>query len=293
VPVRRGIELFGANGSQPRKLPTPSPLGQFGETTNGGIGWSKNGRRIFFLTSHGPSEGRGMWASSITIDGSHLRQTPLDEPVGGATWSPGGWPLVFVPNSLTTGLEGRIGPNPDLWRLDGPGSKPHRILAAPGVEWSPIFSPDGSKIAYIRERAGKMSIWVVSATGSDPRRITPDLQVLGMSWSPGGKSIALAAALTGAPPHRFPRTHLYLASVRGGPLSEVSREEIIGSAPAWTPDGRWLTFSNFDGQIRRIHPDGSGAQTYASLPGEEVGALRWSPDGRHLAYVARPFPPED
>src|SRR5213079_1617625 len=65
------------------------------------------------------------------------------------------------------------------------------------------------------------------------------------------------------------------------------RIETPASAPAWSPDGRWLAFaSNRSGKrdLWRVALDGSPAERLTDVTGE-LGEFRWSPDGRRIAFV--------
>jgi Tol biopolymer transport system component len=110
------------------------------------------------------------------------------------------------------------------------------------------------------------------------------------AWSPDGRRIALS---TFSRKKGDRRCHLYVLPAAGGRLHQIVHEKILTNRPAWTPDGLWITFSTYDGEIREIHPDGSGLRTIARLSGKEIRGLSWSPDGKHLGYTARPFPRSD
>ena len=58
----------------------------------------------------------------------------------------------------------------------------------------------------------------------------------------------------------------------------ISRDEVRS--------GRWITYATYEGEIKRVRPDGSDKQEIAAFEGREVRNLMWSPDGDHLAYSA-------
>lgn len=273
------INVLRADGSVVRRLDAPGVTHAVWPCVCG-VGWSRDGTRILFLTrgSHKhPAE-----VGSVSVDGGPAQQRPLGVPGGDATWSPDGWPLIFVANSgaYDFGASHR-GPMPDLWRLDGIHSKPHKILAQPGSEVLPQFSPDGRKVLYLRGHAGSRSVWVANADGTDPHAVSPSLWLAIATWSPDGMRIAVAGS-----PHEGSGRRLYLASVTGGPLHRLRGIGDIGNGLDWTPDGRWITYSGFDGKIWRVHPDGSRRQKIGEIPEHDVRRLLWSPDGKHLAYTA-------
>lgn len=293
VPEAKAISLRGIDGSVQRRLRGPG-IDYFGfPCEECALGWSEDGARIQFLSHEEEYESDDAVVGSVAVGGGDEQHRSLGVPVGAAAWPPTGWPLIYIPNSRTiTGLKGkRVGPNPDLWRLDSLYGKPRRILESRLEEEDPLFSPDGTKITFMRHRERSSSLWMANADGVNPRRLAGNL--LGPSaaaWSPDGRYIALS---TFSRKKDDRRCHLYVLPADGGRLRQIVDEEILTNRPAWTPDGRWITFSTYDGEIRKIRFDGTGLQTIARLPGKEIRGLSWSPDGKHLAHTARTFPESD
>ena len=58
----------------------------------------------------------------------------------------------------------------DLWRVSREGGAAQRLTIGPGVETNPVFSPDGSSIAFTGEYDGNMDVFVIPADGGEPRR---------------------------------------------------------------------------------------------------------------------------
>jgi TolB protein len=138
-------------------------------------------------------------------------------------------------------------------------------------EEDPRFSPDGTEISFMRASERSTSLWKANADGTDRRRLAANL--LGPSeaaWSPDERQIAISTS-SGKRDDR--RCHLYVLSSDHGGLRQIVDEEILTNRPAWTPDGSWIAFSNYEGEIRKIRPDRSGLQTIARLPGKEIRGL--------------------
>src|SRR5438034_9378423 len=78
----------------------------------------------------------------------------------------------------------------DLWSVPREGGDARRLTSGPGVETDPVFSPDGSEIAFSGEYDGNMDVFVMPASGGVPRRLTyhpgPDWAV---SWTRDGKRV--------------------------------------------------------------------------------------------------------
>ena len=60
----------------------------------------------------------------------------------------------------------------DLWIADRAGGTARRLTSTPAVESDPHFSPDGKWIAFSSNRSGHQDVYVVSAAGGEPRRLT-------------------------------------------------------------------------------------------------------------------------
>ena len=185
---------------------------------------------------------------------------------------------------------GPVGPRPALGVMAGPRRKPQRVLDMPGEESYPVISPDGGSVLFTlgRERHGA-GIWTARLDGSGRRQLAHGLGSGEASWSPDGTQVAVAGVVANTPGGDR-RQHLYVVPAAGGPLRRLSDDELrVGERPAWTPDGQWITYATFEGEVRRVHPDGSDAETIADFPHQEVRDLAWSPDGTRLSYTARPI----
>ena len=106
----------------------------------------------------------------------------------------------------------------DLWVVGRTGGTPRRLTAGAGLESHPVFSPDGSQVAFAGEYEGNLDVYVVPVAGGQPRRLTyhpdPDLPV---AWTPDGKSILFRS--TRVSYGRF--TRLFTIAVDGGPAKEI------------------------------------------------------------------------
>src|SRR5215470_9725483 len=60
----------------------------------------------------------------------------------------------------------------DLWSVPREGGEAKRLTTAPGIETDPVFSPDGSLIAFAGEYDGNIDVFVIPAAGGVPKRLT-------------------------------------------------------------------------------------------------------------------------
>jgi tricorn protease len=100
----------------------------------------------------------------------------------------------------------------DLWVVDRSGGEAKRLTSDVGIEIDPVFSPDGTTIAFTGEYDGNEDVYMISANGGIPKRLTSHPgadQVVG--WTRNGKILFRSARESYA---GFPR--LYTVSVLGG-----------------------------------------------------------------------------
>src|SRR5438309_7361155 len=58
----------------------------------------------------------------------------------------------------------------DLWIVPREGGEAARLTTGVGVETDPLFSPDGTLVAFTGEYDGNLDVYVVPATGGVPKR---------------------------------------------------------------------------------------------------------------------------
>lgn len=99
------------------------------------------------------------------------------------------------------------------------------------------------------------------------------------------------------------RWELRSVSARGGPSRLLVSAHSDPSQPAWSPDGKWISFvssrktdepKDEEPKARLfILPTDGGEARSISPRGHEVHGYRWRPDGQAIAFVAtEPEPPE-
>jgi len=132
----------------------------------------------------------------------------------------------------------------DLWIVARTGGEPRRLTSGTGMETAPIFSPDGSQIAFTGEYEGNLDVYVVPVAGGVPRRLTyhpgPDHAV---GWTRDGKRILFRSLRQSYA--RFSR--LYTIATNGDFPDELPLPMAVEGS--FSPDGSHLAYvpySNFD-----------------------------------------------
>ena len=145
----------------------------------------------------------------------------------------------------------------------------------------PIYSPDGSKIAFTSNRDGNPEIYVMNRDGSGLRRMTnnPAIDVT-PTWSPSGNQLAWVSDRTGQP-------HIYIMNADGTGQRSLINEYC--DRPTWS-SGQF----NEIAYAARTGP-GYDIKLYSFTNGEAIKLTdglgsnespAFSPNGRHIAFTS-------
>ncbi len=117
----------------------------------------------------------------------------------------------------------------DIWISDLAGGDATRITSTAAVEMNPKLSPDGKWIAFSSNRSGSFAVYLVSAQGGTPTRLSwhPSAAFV-RGWTLDGKNILYATGRETAPSNY---NRLWTVSTQGGPSSMV--------AAPWANDGSY------------------------------------------------------
>lgn len=115
-----------------------------------------------------------------------------------------------------------------------------RVTRSPWRDRYQIFSPDGSKLAYISDESLEEEIWVYDLATRERKKLTTHESVKSnLAWAPDSKRLAFVAA-----------NRLFEADVESGRVTELAYNRASGySGVAYTPDGRWLSYHRSDDDL--------------------------------------------
>jgi dipeptidyl aminopeptidase/acylaminoacyl peptidase len=138
----------------------------------------------------------------------------------------------------------------------------------------PVWSPDGSRIAYASERSGWYELHVVAADGTGDRQLTHDEgDLCEHDWHPDGSRLVACRGRRG-------RYDLVLVDAESGAVELVAPGGSWG-APQWTADGRIVaTFEDArtPPQLRLVTPAGDVAVLHAPTPLAVLAAPHVEPE---------------
>jgi len=306
----------------------PVPMTREGESV-GSPAWSPDGRYLSFTASRGEGARTQVWVLDRR-GGEAWPLTDVKQGVSDYAWSPDGSRLALVIRDEAENDSTWTSDEPEPWVIDRlqfkrdgagyltdtrrrhlyvfdvAGRSLRQVTAGDWDEGGPVWSPDGTRIAFTSNRTpdpdtnSNTDIWVVDADAPEP--VTEPLQVTdnpgsdgSPAWSPDGRTIAYSTVVR---PDLiwYATSHLAVvgADGTGARLLTESMDRNV-SSPRFSPDGRLIYFGVEDsgenhvaawdlraGEVRRIT---SGPMS--------VGGMDLNQRGEMVVRVARTDLPGD
>lgn len=184
-----------------------------------------------------------------------------------------------------------------IWVVEPDGSDPRALIEDGGTLSDPVWSPDGTRLAYWSRTGGSVDLVVSAADGSHPVVVAADAGESNgwpqVDWSPDGTQVAFSAIAPGAVSpdcvsggSTMCGSRIFIAAADGSTGAiQVGDPDLDAREPVWSPDGSSIAFGAGNGpQDIRLHimaPDGANDRVVGDLQGEgwALDRLDWSPDG--------------
>ena len=213
------------------------------------------------------------------IDLESLLRVPHVDPDLGFDISPSGIQVAFSWN-----LTGQW----EIYTLEIEGSaRPRQITSGEGAKFSPRWSPDGQRLAYVLDWDGSenFDIFVFDLGTGQHSNLTPGTPhaiMPGFAWSPDGEKIAFSSNRSG-------HFKTYLMPSVGGQAQLVLDQPRPDWEVFWSPDGKYLAVV-VEGQAQDhwiyLVSLAEGSSFPITIDGEPICAKDacWAPDGKSLAF---------
>jgi Tol biopolymer transport system component len=208
--------------------------------------------------------------------------TLVPDPASDPAISPDGKLVAFRRNSYTPGGAG-------IFVTGSEGNGVIQLTQHPG-DCCPAWSPDGKMLAFSRIAADEYGIYVVSAKGGTPRKIShedPRKKRGELAWTPDGNYLAFSgdSASGGA--------QIFLVSVSDSsvrPLSEPQGQD-RDWGPSFSPDGAQMAFvrtsgAGFPEEVYVMPANGGAARLLTYDRSAIMGPPAWSPDGQYVIFAS-------
>jgi TolB protein len=207
-------------------------------------------------------------------DGANQRRITVSRQLNlNPSWSPDARALAYT----------TYRPNPDIvvsFIYQGLLQNPTKGV---GTNYLPVYSPDGTRIAFMSARDGNPEIYVINVDGSNLRRLTNHPAGDGTpTWSPNGNQIAFVSDRTGSP-------QIYLMGADGSGVRRLTTNESWADRPTWSPAPfNEIAYSARTGPAFdiKVHDIASGQTKQITFGEGSNEGPAYSPNGRHLAFTS-------
>ena len=174
----------------------------------------------------------------------------------------------------------------DTWMWDLRRATLTRLTSAPGVDWFPLWTPDGRRMVFTSNDGdgGRVSLFWMPADGTGkPERLTSGDLHYATGFSPDGTHVVFSQVTQTA------RGDVLTVSLEGDhrvqPLLQTPFDEQEGTI---SPDGRWIAYESDSSGAPEIYvrpfPAVAGGQSQVSTAGGRRPL--WARDGQELFYQA-------
>ena len=294
--------------------------------------WSPDGRYLAFLASRGTEDEKKKGSQIWLLDrlgGEAQKLTEIDGGVGDYSWSPDSKRFVFVkedkdPADEPEKMEGwkrKTAPPividryhfkqdregylkrfySHVYVFDIASKKSEQVTTGQFNDASPVWSPDGTKIAFVSTRVGpdpdrhlNSDIYVVDAkAGAEPKAVTTYTGGDGgrPAWSPDGQWIAYLQG-EDTKYNAYELNKLAIVPAAGGPAKVLTAalDRPVAGPIWWSADGRTLTFTVGDDRVEYVGrtTTAGGAVEKLTTGRQTVGNVSLGADGGLTLLVGSP-----
>lgn len=276
----RDLYMRRADGADPALLAT---------NTGYGFSWSPDSRFVAYTGPGDVLSGTcyGIWVVNVkSLAQRHVADGPdcdADDP----RWSSRG-EIAFVDGADN----GAVDLNLDIYKVDVITGEVTQLTYAPGVDRSPVWSPDGTSIVFESSRDHGSSrfgghcfrrteIYKMGSDGSRQRRLTGKLRNAdcNATWSPDGRWIMWGTSLKRkrGEDQRPAELHVMRADGTNG-IRLMNGRQLVSYTGDFSPDGRWIVFTAHRketayGHLYKSRPDGTDRVRLKSRDG--YGLADW------------------
>ena len=178
---------------------------------------------------------------------------------------------------------GASGAETDVWVIEPSRGTTTRLTFDPGPDGNPIWSPDGSRIAWTSLRGGADGLWVKAANGAGQDQLVTrlDANSSALDWSRDGRYILVGVV------DPKTRNDVYVVALDGDHKPQPVLQTLFNEGRAcFSPDGHWIAYQSNEsgrGEVYVISFHGVPGKWQVSTRGG--GDPCWSPDGHELYYL--------
>jgi len=190
--------------------------------------------------------------------------------------------------SLAVGRKDAQSGTRDIWLIDVTRATPSRLTFDPADDLNPVWSPDGTRVAFSSNRKGRRDVYQKLATGagSDEPMLDSSQNKSVEDWTPDGRFVILNLE----PPGKG--TEVWALPVPPETQDSDRQPKPVLQGPGdrnqaqVSPDGRWVVYRSGESGRSEVYVQAfppSGARRKISTEGGREP--RWRGDARELFYL--------
>ncbi|PYS61944.1 MAG: hypothetical protein DMF74_14890 [Acidobacteria bacterium] len=187
--------------------------------------------------------------------------------------------LTFAPDGTKIIYKSNASGDDDIWIVNADGGNRKQLTANARVNGYPSVSPDGRYIVFMSDRNGVPHIWRMNIDGGDQRQLTNGSGEQSPQFSPDGRWVVYRKA--------YGKATVWKVPADGG--EPVQLNDKYSTHPTVSPDSKLVAYryrdENSPWRIAVAPLEGGEPLKTFDLPATFGVPLRWTPDGRALAYV--------
>jgi len=162
--------------------------------------------------------------------------------------------------------------SPEIYTMRTDGSMMKKITKSFGIDISPVFSPDGSKIAFVSDRGGTPQIYIMDSNGKNAKRLTFNgTYNQTPTWSLDGKWISYVSRKDG-------KNQIFMIKSDGTGVRQLT-DQGNNENPTFSPNGLFIAFDSDRDGGRGIYVMRLNGEGQRKITSNNVKALipQWSP----------------
>jgi len=216
--------------------------------------------------------------------------------------------------------------NIDIYKLQGASGDISRLTSAEGKDHSPAWSPKRDIIGFLTDRNGSNELWLMDWNGESKRQLSgPGKTITGFRWAPNSKVIAVEIEEThsrwigiidietselvpitaaeedvrigGWSPDAQWLLYAMVNSESDGlrkrnpnGVDEITITSGFHTEPIWSPDGRWIAFSqeSDQGTSDLIITD-NNAENVVTVNADQFDEtnFEWAPNSKNIVFSSK------